>query len=197
MAIALIESEPTEASRTPRWPLAGAVVAAGILLVAGTLGARWYSGLSPLMPYSAGGASGPVAVGHTLYADTALYPQPTTDRDGNVTTPDAIPITISAITPRVEANTSNAGIRVLVCRRNGSNLGVGAQESGLSGSCADISPFASPTTINLGFMTAQVLVAVTPQQPGVVHIAGFDVVYSQGLRHATQWAGADLSFTAK
>jgi hypothetical protein len=193
----LIEAQPPEARRVRRWPWAIVVVAAGILLVGGVLGSRWYSGLSLLMPYSSFDVSGPVAVGHTVYADTGLYAQPTTGEDGIDTTPNSIPITISAITPHVGSNTSDATVRVLVCQRNGTNTGVGAQESDLSASCSAVTPFSSPMTIDLGFSATQVLVAVTPQRPGAVHIAGIDVTYAQGPRHAIQRAGADLTFTSK
>lgn len=180
-----------------RWPWAIVVVGAGILLVGGVLGSRWYSGLSLLMPYSSFGVSGPVSVGHTVYADTGLYAQPTTGQGGVDTTPNSIPITISAITPHMDSNTSHATLQVLVCQRNRSTTGVGTQESGLSDSCSTVIPFSSPMTINLGFSATQVLVAVTPQRSGVVHIAGIDVTYAQGPRHATQRAGADLTFTSK
>lgn len=197
MTAVLIEAQPPEAKRVRRWPWAIVVVAAGILLAGGVLGSRWYSGLSLLMPYPAGAVSGPVTVGHTVYADTGLYAQPTTGEDGVDKTPDSIPITISAITPHVDSNTSQATLHVLVCHRNGSTTAVGTQESGLSFSCSTVIPFTSPMTIDLGFSATQVLVAVTPQRPGVVHIAGIDVTYAQGPRHTTQRAGADLTFTSK
>ena len=118
-----------------------------------------------------------------------------TDRDGNDTSPLATRVTFTAMTPHLVKNTSDATVEMLVCQRNGSNTGIGdSYREGLADSCASVTPFTSPMTVNLGFMTAQVLVAVTPHQPGVVRISGFDVAYSQGIRRSAQHVGGDLVF---
>jgi hypothetical protein len=188
-----VDHPSAEVSRVRVWPWA--IAAACLVVVVGVFGARWYSGLSLLMPYPVNGNSGVVSQGHTIYTDTGLYSQVTTDNKGNDTTPRSLPLTVTAITPRVDSNTSGATFQVLVCQRNGGYLGVGSQEIGLSDSCSAVTPVTSPMTINLGFMTAQVLVAVTPHQTGQVHITGFDVTYTDGIRHATQQAGTDLTIT--
>ena len=195
MTATLIDPHGVDGTRAPLRPRAVTLVVIAVLLTGSVLGARWYSGLSLLGSYPAERVSGPLALGHTVYADLALSARPTTDQDGTSTTPASIPVTITALAPRVVSNTSDATIRVLICRRNGGTLGVGTQEGGLSNSCSTVTDFAPPMTLTLGFMTAQVIVAVTPHRPGTVHIEGADVTYSQGLRHTTQHAGGDLTLT--
>jgi len=195
MTVTVFDDRPVAGKRARMWPWAVAVavavaVAAGIVALVGVLGARWYSGLSLLQPYPAQGVSDSVPVGHTLYTDAALYAQPATP-----TRPASILLKVTAITPLVDSNTSNATLRVLVCKRNGTSGPIGTQPAGLFNSCSSVAPFTPPMTINLGFETAQVLVAVTPHRPGTIHIAGFDVTYSHTPRHTTQRTGAELTIT--
>jgi hypothetical protein len=181
---ATLEDRPTEAKRARIWPWA--VVAVALLMVVGVLGARWYSGLSLLGPFGSS-ESVPAPLGHTLYADTGL--------SGASTTASSLSLHVTAITPHVDSNTSNATIHLMVCLRNRNPIAIGAQETGLSDSCSSVRPLVAPMTITLGFTTIQVLVAVTPYKPGTVHIEGIDVTYTQGLRHTTQQGGLDLTFT--
>lgn len=195
MTMTAVLTESTSTAGRARRRRARAVVLTALVLVAAVLGLHWYSGLTLLVPYAGDRESGPVAVGRTVYVDSALGPLPTTDQDGNSTGPGSVSITITRLTPHVDANTSGAVIRVLVCERNGGRLAVGMQYSGLSRSCTSVVPVTLPMTLDVGYMTAQVVVEVTPRRPGTVHIAGFDVDYTQGLRHGTQRAGAGLTLT--
>ena len=177
-------------TRSRRWrPWAVGLVVVGVV-AAGWFGWRWLHHPDPMGSYPAYGLTAPLRAGHRLYIDAGFYPA---SKSGHG--PYDQEMTINSITPRVVENSSAANLQLLVCRRNGSRSGIGSQTGGLSNSCESVHPFSGPETIDLGFMTAQIVLKVVPHQPGVLHITGFDVSYSQGLRHAHQVTGVDLKVT--
>lgn len=169
-------------------------VGAGFLVVAVVAcgaGWRWLHSPDPLADYPVGAATAPVGLGHSVYTDTAVVAAVNAAGDG----PASIRVTIATDTPVVAENTSNAQVELLVCTRNGGTIGIGMQDGDLTASCSRVSPFRAPERLDLGFMTAQIILKVTPHQAGRVRITGFDVTYSQGLQRRTQHVGADITLT--
>jgi hypothetical protein len=117
-------------------------------------------------------------------------------RDDGGTGPQSYRLRIDSLVPRITENSAKATVALLICTRNGGTLGVGAQEGGLADSCTSVLPFTGQQEIDLGFMTAQILLAITPTAPGTVHVEGLDVTYSDGGRAVTTTSGADLTLTA-
>jgi hypothetical protein len=172
-----------------RRTLAAAAALVAIALVAGL--AWTLRTPPPLWSFPSYGATDRVAVGHTVYVDAAIGV-----RDDSGLGPDSYLLRIDALVPRITENSAKAAIAILVCTRNGGTLGVGAQEAGLDASCTSVLPFTGQQEISLGFMTTQIVLAVTPAVPGIVHIEGLDVTYAQGGRALTATSGADLTLTA-
>jgi hypothetical protein len=183
---------PEGARAHPRRVAAAVAAAAGIAAVLLVAGLVWTLRVPPeLWPAPTYGGSDRLPVGHTLYVDTAI-----SVRDDSGTGPQSYRLRIDSLVPRITENSAKAAVSILVCTRNGGTLGVGAQENGLDASCTSVLPFTGQQEIDLGFMTQQILLAVTPTASGTLHIEGLDVTYAAGGRAVTQVSGADLTLTA-
>lgn len=168
-------------------------VVVGIATVVGlaVAGVAWWSHPNALMPY-ASGASISVPLGDALTSDTGL--QTVTRGDAS---PNEAVITIDQVTPVVIENSSNARISVSLCLRKVGTQGVGTvigSHQSLAGSCTAVVPVQGATT-PLGFISAQVILRIVPQQAGVVHIAGFRVRYREGIRRGSQIGGMEIVVT--
>jgi hypothetical protein len=181
----------TDAQRRHGRHLALAAVP-GVVAVLVVAGLAWTLRTPPpLWPAPTYGGSDVLPVGHTLYIDMAVAV-----RDDSGTGPESYRLRIDSLVPRITENSAKATVAILVCTRNGGTLGVGAQEDGLDASCTSVLPFTGEQEIDLGFMTAQILLAVTPTVPGTLHVDGLDVTYAQDGRAVTTTSGADLTLTA-
>ena len=161
------------------------VVALALIVVA--VGWRWATDLSVLSDYG-NAESGPASIAKPVYVDTAMGPA---GHSGATTAA----LTIDSVSPRIVENTSSSQVVLLVCQRNGSNTAVGFQDGQLSDSCSRLAALRTPADLTLGFTTAQVIIQVTAHQPGILHIAGYDVTYHQGLRHGSQHVGVETTIT--
>jgi hypothetical protein len=178
----------------PTWSSAVAAVAAVLVLVAGVAAVAWWRSTPPeLMPVGVLGLRGPATVGHTYYTDAVLDVRPDADPASTLRH-----LRIDRITPRVSENSAKALVSLLVCSRTPETHGLGLGEyDSLAGSCDAVRPFTGQQEIDLGFQTAQVVVAVTPTQPGTVHVEGFEVTYASTGRSVTTASGLDLVLTAR
>lgn len=186
--------EPEAADAPPprthrRWLRLTAGLAIMVVVAAGLFGWRWLRNPDALATYPSYGESFPESVGHAVYSDTGIVPAVTPDGTG----PTSTVLTIDAISAKILENTSHSVIRILVCTRNGGNLGIGTQDGNLSASCSRVSPFTGPETIDVGFQTAQIIISVTARNAGTLRIAGLDVSYRQGIRGTSQHTGADIT----
>jgi hypothetical protein len=155
-----VPGRPT--GRGSRWTSRRCATVAVVALIVVGGGWRWATDLSVLSGY--GDANGgPATIGKPVYVDTQLGP------DVGAT---SAALTVDSVSPRIVENTSNSQVVLLVCERNGSQTGIGFQDSQLSDSCSRIVALHTPADLTLGFMTAQVIVQVTARQRGVLHIAG-------------------------
>ena len=191
MADVAVEREvEVPATRSRRWLVWVVGLVAVCVVAAGWLGWGWLHHPDKMGSYPAYGLTAHLRAGHHLYLDAGFYP---VAKSGHG--PHDEVMTINSITPRVVTNSSAADLQLLVCLRNGSNTVIGSQTGGLSRSCVSVEPFSGPETIDLGSMSAQIVLKVVPHQPGILHVSGFDVSYSQGLQHAHQVTGVDLKVT--
>lgn len=114
-------------------------------------------------------------------------------------TADPVPVTLTGVKPRVEINTANASLEILFCElgpeaRVG-NIGTSRVRS-LERVCAGLRPVDGPVENFTGTGGCLVLV-VTPRQPGLVRINGFDTSYREGIRWGTDHAGTELLVRVK
>jgi len=185
-----VESRVRE-SATRRRP-AVARTAAVVVAAVAVAGLVWSWRTPPeLWPAPTYRGSDRLPVGHTMYLDTAISVR---DESGNG--PQSYRLRIDSLVPRITENSAQATVALLVCTRNGGTLGVGAQVDGLDASCTSVLPFTGRQQIDLGFMTAQILLAVTATVPGTLRVDGVDVTYADGGRAVTQTSGAELTLTA-
>ena len=174
--------------RRDRWARRMRVGAVGLaVVITAVAGWAWATHPGTLNVYG-NSESGPAAVATTLYVDTEISTAGHANR-----TPE---VTLDSLRPKILTNTSHARLEFLVCERNGGGLGVGTQEGGLSDSCTRVIPLTLPARLRPRFSVDQIIVRVIPTTPGVLHIAGFDVRYRQGIRFGHQLAGTEMTFTS-
>ena len=170
-----------------------AAVVAVLVLVAGAGALVWWRSAPPeLLPVGGLGLEGAGTVGHTYYTDAVLDVVLDADPESTVRH-----LRFDRIEPRVEENSANALVSLLVCTRTPGTSGVGLGElDSLRPACSSVTPFTGAQEMVLGFQTAQVVLAVTPRQPGTVRIEGFEVSYASTGRAVTTTSGLHLVMTA-
>lgn len=112
---------------------------------------------------------------------------------------DPVPVTLTGVEPRVEVNTADASLEILLCE-----LGPGARIGNIGTSsvrylervCAGLRPVDQPVENFTGTGGFLVLV-VTPRQPGLVRVDGFDTTYRDGIRWGSDQAGVELVVRVK
>jgi hypothetical protein len=183
--------DSTSRRRRRRLRRVGAVVA--VLVLAGAGAVVWARSAPPeLLPVGRLGLEGTATVGHTYYTDAVLDVVLDADPESTVRH-----LRFDRIEPRLEENSANALISLLVCTRTPGTSGLGLGElDSLRPSCSSVTPFTGAQEMVLGFQTAQVVLAVTPTQPGTVRIEGFEVTYASTGRAVTTTSGLHLVMTA-
>jgi hypothetical protein len=107
-------------------------------------------------------------------------------------------IDLVSVIPRIDVNSADAVVTLALCLPKGAEgLGVGAP-SDLRQLCEGAGAVpVTPGPIALGFPPdAQIVAIVTTHRAGVVHIAGYDVVYRDGIRRGSVLAGIVTTVTA-
>jgi len=192
--VEVVSAEPVDGAPRQRrawlWGLAVLVVVA--LTFLGARAWSWATHPESMSPYGSG-VSGPAAVGASMAFGTYV------STDGPWTTESGgspASVELESAVPRIVENTAAADVALLVCRSTGSD-GVGAiAATELTTYCSSTTPV-SPGRIVLSMPPYDQLIAVvTPHQKGVVHVAGVDVTYRDGLRRGTQQSGIDITVTA-
>jgi hypothetical protein len=140
----------------------------------------WLINPSSLQPYGSG------LQGHAAVGETAHYAAYIAPEDGQVTLREVMPV--------VTQNTAGAVIEVTLCRQGEDADQYGGWGGALSAHCVETAPV-SGATLDSEPGPSGVVVSVTPQQPGIVTIEGFDVSYRDGWRRGLQRAGIRLDVT--
>jgi hypothetical protein len=194
MSVAVVEDSPTAPARLRRrwWGLAAGGVALVVILAVGWA-AWWLTHPNVLFPLG-NGVGTKMVVGETNAYGTTII----TDRghDGNGSQP--VTITIHRVTPVVTENTANANVSVVLCE--GPQAGsVGAVTAAdVAQLCQTTTPVADESKFSFNYLKGQqLIVLITPRQPGVVVIHGFQVTYQDGLRRGTQLTGVNIKVHAR
>ena len=181
-----------EATRSPHPRRLVRALLVILIVVVAVVGYRWLTHPDALQAYQGVNETGTIlTVGQTIYHDTGITPAMAPGSDH----PSSVTISLGSVTPVVAENTAQASIVVLVCLRNGNPTGVGTQLNGLSDSCSRVEPLDGPTTVTVGFMTAQIVTAITPRKAGTLTVTGYHVTYRQGIRNGTQHAGGGFAYS--
>jgi hypothetical protein len=174
-------------------PVIALVVATGLVLLLAALGWRWLVNPDTVRPVgNAVSSTGPVG---QAYFGTNISSHGPWDQQFDE---GARTIDLVSITPHIDMNTADAVVTLALCLPKGAEgLGVGAP-SDLRHLCegAGVVPV-TPGPIALGDPPdAQIVAVVTTHRAGVVHIAGYDVVYRDGIRRGSVLAGIVTTVTA-
>lgn len=100
-------------------------------------------------------------------------------------------VTVDEIEASVLTNTSEARIEFFVCELDPSSPTgpVGAVDD-VNGPCARVTRLEAGSSFETGAQPAQqVVMAVQPQRPGRVEVAGVSLAYAKGWQHGTAWFG--------
>jgi hypothetical protein len=103
-------------------------------------------------------------------------------------------IHLNSVKPLVAENTANADIQVLLCRPIGDFAG-DAATADMSSFCSSMESFRPVAGSFYPKGTWLLVVEITPHQPGVVHLAQFNVTFREGLRTGKQRVGTDFTLT--
>jgi len=169
-------------------------LAAGLTLLLAAVGWRWLVNPDAVRPVgNAVSSTGPVG-GQTYFGTNIATDGPWDQQfDEGARTVDLV-----SITPRIDLNTADAVVTLAMCRPKGAEgLGAGAP-SDLRQLCTGAGGVpVTPGPVALGFPPdAQIVAVVTTHKVGVVHIAGYDVVYRDGIRRGSVLAGIETTVTA-
>lgn len=127
----------------------------------------------------------PVPAGRAIYADMGVQSRTR--------------LHIDSVDPAVVANSARATFRVLLCHvRAGQGLVGAGYAADLRQSYDSVGPFRAGDYVLYPGAPDQLelMVEVTPTQPGVVKLAGFHVRYHQGDRHGDEQSGIDITIHA-
>ena len=185
--------EPAAASRGSssrtwrRWlfPPLAALIVFGI-----ARGTDYYTNDHVLNSFPAGRQGVHVVSGQTIYFGLYAF--------SGIGLPDTgRTVDLRSAFPRVLDDTTDASVTVMTC------AGTGKQdELTMGGVVADATPFCTSIhnfragEVALGYRAAGLVLRVTPLHSGVIHIAGVDVRYNDGLRAGHQQIGPDITLTA-
>ena len=185
------QGRPQSAARG-RWAVAAVLGAAFALLLA-ALGWTWLVNPDAVTPVGDAVSATTTPEGAAYFGTNISTHGP---RDQTID-PGARTIDLVSITPRIDLNTADAVVTLALCLPKGTEgLGVGVP-SDLVFMCegAGTQPV-TPGPVALGFPPdAQIVAVVTTHRAGVVHIAGYDVVYRDGIRRGSVLAGIDTTVT--
>jgi len=185
-------AERPSAGRGPR--VVALVLIAALALLLAAVGWVWLVKPDAVRPAGdAVSSTGPV--GSQVYVGTSISTHGPWDQkfDEGARTIDLV-----SVTPRIDVNSADAVVTLVLCLPKGAEgLGVGAP-SDLRQLCEGAGAVpVTPGPVALGFPPdAQVVAIVTTHHVGVVHLAGYDVVYRDGIRHGSVLAGIDTTVTA-
>jgi hypothetical protein len=163
--------------------LIAAVLVAAIVVVG-------YWDIHPNLVQAYGNAEGgPVPLGHTQLANTWVL----TSRGvpSNNASIQYVTVKIQSVRPIIVSNTSQATVRIELCRRNQS-VGIGmVLGASLSPYCtAAVAPAHQSAALGV---TSQLIAVITPHRPGKVVIDGFRMSYRDGIRRGTQTGGIKIT----
>jgi len=150
------------------------VLGVAVAVVAALVGGYWLSHTNAIA--SPGNIESlPVPIGETMAIATNIQ------SSGS--------IHLQAVRPQVTQNSSNAQFQFVLCWASGLQA-VGSMKADQLGQiCSRIEPL-TPGVMAVGFPpSAQVVLEVTPRQPGKVAISWFNVTYRDGLQSGTQPGG--------
>ena len=103
-------------------------------------------------------------------------------------------IHLNSARPIVVQNTANADVKMLLCRPIADFAG-DASTADMSSFCSSLESFRPVSGTFYPKGTWLLVAEVTPHQPGVVHIAQFNVTFREGLRTGKQRLGTDYTLT--
>ena len=144
-----------------------------------------------LNSFPAGGEGAHVVAGHTMYFGLAAF--------SGVGLPDSgQTVDLRSAVPRIVNDTTDASVTVMTCVSSNasSSLTMGGVAADPTPFCTSIHNF-RPGALALGYRAAGLVLRVTPLHSGVIHIAGVDVSYHDGLRRGHQQIGPDMTITAR
>jgi len=101
---------------------------------------------------------------------------------------------LNSVKPIMAENTANASIQMLLCRPIGDFAG-DASTADMSSFCSSLETFRPVAGSFFPNGTWLLVAEITPHQPGVVHIAQFNVTFREGLRTGKQRVGTDFTLT--
>jgi hypothetical protein len=130
----------------------------------------------------------PIQLGHTTYAGLGMGPRTASPRE--------VTIGLRSIRPRVELNTADATIELLVCSASQETTRLGVAMDDVSELCSSLAPWhrGSFTFGPFDSDTKYLVLAVTPQRVGEVRIEGADVSFHHGIRRGHQHVGLSMEF---
>jgi hypothetical protein len=160
------------------------LIIAGVLALAGAavVGCRWYYGLHSL--HTVGGrveASVSMAVGQSHVIDELLGARGSADGAVN----------LRKVSVRLADNTAGATAQVELCMASGPGA---ASPTPGNATCAAPAPFVAG---HVYLDAERIVVRVRASRPGGVVVAGVDVSYQQGVRHATQHVGPSVTVAVR
>jgi len=190
---------PPSPSRRRRWPWI-AVACVAVLAAAAIPTGIWFvhsrASLHSLAAYPVWGGSLTVRAGDSTYfGDNVTAERVFSDPHNH----QPFGLQIDSIRPVVRENTAGADIVVLRCTlRDGGSGPMGGNSAAAHATCIKLVPFHTGR-VDLGFRTGNddIVVAVTPRHRGIVRVAGVNVRYNAGIRHATQHCGARIETITK
>ena len=164
---------------------------AALIVVGIVRGSDYFSNDHVLNSFPAGGEGLRVVAGQTTYVGLLAY--------AGIDQPDAgRTLDLRSAVPRIVSDTTDASVTVMTCvaSSRGDQLTMGGVVPDPTAFCTSIHNF-RPGELALGYRAAGLVLRVTPLHNGVLHIAGVDVGYHDGLRRGYQQIGPDITLTAK
>jgi hypothetical protein len=182
--------EPPRRSRVWLWVVA-IVGAVGLVGLVGS--ALWWTN-HPTALSPTGGITSEAVVGKTQAYDAGIIPR----HDENAPNGgESATITITKIVPVITQDDAHAVVQVALCDGLRVSAIGGVGPAYVKRTCTHVQPITPGMTFDYNYLhSQQIFVWITARRPGTVSIDGFEVTYSEGLRHGTQFAGNSFVVTA-
>jgi hypothetical protein len=197
MTAVLGAPHPVTRVRRRRWPwvlLACAVVVVTAAIPTTVWFVHWRSSLSSLVRYPLAGVSQSVGAGQHQYFGGEATAEKAFDHPSGG---GELAIGVSSIRPVVQENSAGATITILRCVLSKNGQGpIGFDQADTDATCSALTSFRSGR-VHLGFDRGDddLVIEVTPHHAGRVRIAGAEIAYRSGLRHATQHTGLRIGLS--